>query len=242
VPFTSTHCFLGRTANVDYLESHYSVLMPGCSPHPPHAHLDEEILVVMHGTAELVVPAAQGNEPEIFPAPAGTAIYYPSYQLHTIRNPSQEPVSYAMLRWRSNAPAAKRGLWPQLLQGSWLRKENIPGPVAMKGIVDGPSVWLGKLHAHITRLQPGAGYGAHRDEHDVVIFLLEGAFELMNARIAAPALVFLPAGCLHDMKALGPGLTKYLVWEFHRTDPEYPAVESHIATAGGAYLSPEAAE
>ena len=107
---------------------------------------------------------------------------------------------------------------------------------------DGPSVWLGKLHAHITRLQPGAGYGAHRDEHDVVIFLLEGAFELMNARIAAPALVFLPAGCLHDMKALGPGLTKYLVWEFHRTDPEYPAVESHIATAGGAYLSPEAAE
>src|SRR5262249_41400263 len=70
VPFESVPCFFGRTEAVDFLECHYSVLMPGRSPHPPHAHMDEEILVVMNGEAELVVLASPGDaSPNIFPAP-----------------------------------------------------------------------------------------------------------------------------------------------------------------------------
>jgi oxalate decarboxylase/phosphoglucose isomerase-like protein (cupin superfamily) len=111
-------CFEGRTANVDSLECHYSVLMPGHSPHPPHAHLDEEILVVMNGAAELIVPKAKEDEtPQIFAAPAGTAIYYPSYQLHTIRNVSTEPVSYAMLRWKSRSLGEHQPLTPHSFNG-----------------------------------------------------------------------------------------------------------------------------
>ena len=60
VPFRLVPCFTGCTDNVDYLECHYSVLMPGCSPHLPHRHVDEEILVVMSGAAELVVAGVVG--------------------------------------------------------------------------------------------------------------------------------------------------------------------------------------
>ena len=214
-PFMPVSCFEGRTANVDSLECHYSVLMPGYSPHPPHAHLDEEILVVMNGAAELVVPKTKEDEaPQIFAAPAGTAIYYPSFQLHTIRNVSTEPVSYAMLRWKSGTLGERQSLTPQLIQWTWVRKQ-VRGPLSMTPLLDGPTGFLDKLHAHVTRIQPGAGYAAHRDTHDVAIFLIEGDIAVLGRPIAAPAVVFLPAGCLHDMKAAGAQPAKYLVWELH---------------------------
>lgn len=215
--FTPVPCFEGSTANADYAECHYSVLMPGASPHPPHAHLEEEILVVMDGEGELVVPRWNGDaSPNIFPAPAGSAIYYPAYQYHTIRNVSSEPVRYAMLRWKSGALRADRQLTPHFLQSGWLRNNKPRGPISMKGLFEGPTAFLAKLHAHITRVEPGAGYEAHRDTHDVAIFLLEGEVGIMGKRVAAPAVTFLPGGCLHDMRATGSSTAKYLVWELHR--------------------------
>ena len=126
--FTPVHCFLGRTDNVDYLECHYSILMPGFSPHLPHAHLDEEILVVMSGAAELVVAnSPRDDNPKIVAAPAGTAIYYPPYQHHTIRNASSEPVRYAMLRWRSPAISANDAPAVPLCAGEVARGRHFPG-------------------------------------------------------------------------------------------------------------------
>jgi redox-sensitive bicupin YhaK (pirin superfamily) len=92
----------------------------------------------------------------------------------------------------------------------------------MTPLLNGPTGFLGKLHAHVTRIQPGAGYAAHRDTHDVAIFLIEGDIAVLGRGIAAPAVVFLPAGCLHDMKAIGEQPAKYLVWELHGTAAELP--------------------
>ena len=43
--------FNGFTETLGHLTCHVSVLEPGVSPHPPHAHLEEEILVVLDGEA-----------------------------------------------------------------------------------------------------------------------------------------------------------------------------------------------
>jgi hypothetical protein len=86
-----------------------------------------------------------------------------------------------------------------------------------KRLFEGPTAYQGKLHAHSTRLTHGAGYAAHRDVHDVAIFLLDGEVTVMGERIAAPAVVFYPGGTLHDMTGSGEGLAKYLVFEFHRS-------------------------
>jgi len=228
--FTPVHCFLGRTDNVDYLECHYSILMPGFSPHPPHAHLDEEILVVMSGAAELVVAdSVHDSNPKILAAPAGTAIYYPPYQHHTIRNVSVEPVRYAMLRWRSPAISANKHLPSRFVPATWREADIFRGPVSMRMLSEGPSAFLGKLHAHVTRILPGGGYKAHRDAHDVSIFLIEGEIAVLGKSIAAPAVVFLPAGHLHDMRALGTEPAKYVVWEFHRAEPEHVPGEIRIS-------------
>jgi mannose-6-phosphate isomerase-like protein (cupin superfamily) len=217
VSFASTPCFLGHTDNAEYLECHYSVLMPGGCPHSPHAHLEEEILVVMRGSAELIVPnSIHDGNPQIFPAPTGTAIYYPSYQPHTIRNRSAQPVCYAMIKWKSPKINAAEQLKPQLVQSTWVQKNALPGTGSQTLLLEGATTFLDKLHAHVTRFQPGGGYAAHRDSHDVAIFLIRGQIAILGNCITVPAVVFLPARCLHDMKATGTEMAKYLVWEFHK--------------------------
>jgi glyoxylate utilization-related uncharacterized protein len=172
----------------------------------------------MSGAAELVVAKAPRDpDPKILPAPAGSAIYYPPFQHHTIRNASSEPVRYAMMRWKSPAISARKHLPSRFIRPIWLRGEA-PRPIALRVLFEGPSAFLGKLQAHVTRIAPGGGYAAHRDDHDVAIFLIEGEIAVLGKRIVAPAVVFFPAGELHDMKALGPREAKYVVWEFHRTD------------------------
>jgi hypothetical protein len=47
--------FHGYTANVEAMESHLSVLSAGHSPHRPHAHVEEELLVVLDGVAEILI-------------------------------------------------------------------------------------------------------------------------------------------------------------------------------------------
>lgn len=216
VSFTPVPCFLGRTANADFMECHYSVLMPGASPHPPHRHLEEEILVVMSGSAELVLPSS-GRAAEIIVSPAGAASYYPPYLQHTIRNASAEPVRYAMIKWRSASVSAAQHLDPLFLRSTWLQDDRARGPMAMRRLFEGPSAYLAKFHAHTTRIEPGAGYDAHRDSHDVAIFLLQGEIQVLGNKIPAPAVVFLPGGCLHDMQSAGTETAKYLVWEFHKS-------------------------
>jgi mannose-6-phosphate isomerase-like protein (cupin superfamily) len=221
VTFMPVHCFQGYTENVDYLECHYSVLMPGASPHLPHSHVDEEILVVMSGAAELVIASSPRDPgPKIMPAPAGSAAYYPPFQHHTIRNASSDPVRYAMLRWKSPAISAERHLQTRFVRSEWLQAES-RRPVAMQGLFEGASAFLRKLHGHVTRIAPAGGYAAHRDEHDVSIFLIEGEISILGKRIVAPAVVFIPAGHLHDMKGVGAKPAKYMVWEFHRTEARH---------------------
>jgi len=70
----------------------------------------------------------------------------------------------------------------------------------------------------VTWIAPGRGYAVHRDEHDVSIFLIEGEIAVLGKQVVAPAVVFFPAGHLHDMKAVGAKPAKYIVWEFHRTE------------------------
>jgi uncharacterized RmlC-like cupin family protein len=213
--FTPTHCFEGRTPNCDYLECHYSVLMPGHSPHAPHQHLHEEILVVMNGEAELMLPDAENLE-RVVRAPAGTGAYYPAYRPHTIRNGSTAPVSYAMLKWKSASVRPER-LRGQVIDSEWLRAEDSGEAKRLSTLFEGPTGFQGKLHAHTTRIAPGGGYAAHRDEHDVSIFLLEGEITVMGQRIVAPAVVFYPGGHLHDMHVSGETTARYLVWEFHKS-------------------------
>ncbi|HZS04700.1 MAG TPA: cupin domain-containing protein [Blastocatellia bacterium] len=83
------------TATLDELECHITTLKPGETPHPPHKHPDEELMIVREGTVEAMV---NGEMKRVGP---GSVIFQASNQLHSIRNVGQTDATYHVIKWNS---------------------------------------------------------------------------------------------------------------------------------------------
>lgn len=204
--------FETRTAHLDRLRAHVSILHPGACPHPPHVHIDEEALLVLAGEAELLVEG-EGSAPPRQPLHSGQLVLYPPGSRHSIRNVGNLPLRYLMLRWFARPRVPHR--WQRVRLQPW--GQTAPATSMPRRVVvlhDAPSTWLARLHCHATWLQAGAGYPEHRDPHDLAIVLLEGTIEVRGRQMHAPALVFCPAGTPHDMRNPTPAVARYLVLEW----------------------------
>jgi mannose-6-phosphate isomerase-like protein (cupin superfamily) len=209
--------FRGSTPILDEMSCHAAVLSPGHSPHAPHIHPHEELLIVLDGEAELVIadgPSAENARLErVLP---GGFSYYPSGQHHTIRNPGEAPVTYLMFKWQSEA--AKPEAEP--LATSIFRYGDNAEPDGSKGFVTRrlfhqPTSQLGRLHCHETWLAPGAGYAPHVDAYDVAILTLSGRVETLGREVEPNSVVFYATGEKHGIRNIGQAPARYLVFEFH---------------------------
>ena len=206
--------FKGSTPVLDEIGCHVSVLSAGCSPHPPHTHLEEELLLVLDGEAELLVPTGPDDlTPRIERLQSGSFVYYPSYQYHTLRNPERSPVTYLMFKWR----AAPDEICEPLSTHVARLPAAVGGPASFstKVLFEGATAFLGKLHAHSSELRPGGGYSSHVDAHDVAIVVLSGEVETNSRRLGPHSVVYFAAGEPHDMKNASTEIARYLVFEFH---------------------------
>ncbi len=68
-------------------------LKPGMSPHPPHQHPEEEIMVVTEGTGEISV---EGKITKVGP---GTMMYCAAGKLHGIVNTGKTPLLFYYYKW-----------------------------------------------------------------------------------------------------------------------------------------------
>ena len=87
--------FQAPTATLDELECHVTTLNPGESPHAPHKHVDEEIIIIKEGTVESLV----GGQKHILGP--GSVIFQASNQEHAIRNVGKTPATYHVFKWNS---------------------------------------------------------------------------------------------------------------------------------------------
>ncbi|MEQ8966464.1 MAG: cupin domain-containing protein [Azospirillaceae bacterium] len=204
----------------DILTCHASVLSPGQSPHPPHSHAEEEILVVLDGEAELLI--GDGPDPDaatIHPMRPGMFVYYPAYRHHSLRNAGERPLTYLMFKWRGTPIATDSVLGTTIIDPA----RHAPDrrlPYRNSLLFEGPTSYLGKLHAHVSEAEPGGGYDPHRDEHDVALVVLDGAIETLGRRVEPFGVVYYAGGELHGLRGKGPGTARYLVFEFHAADGE----------------------
>jgi uncharacterized cupin superfamily protein len=81
------------TPTLDELEIHVSTLNPGKSPHPPHQHQHEEILIVKDGTLDTF---QSGTTRRVGP---GGIIFQASNELHNVTNVGQTPATYYVIGW-----------------------------------------------------------------------------------------------------------------------------------------------
>jgi XRE family transcriptional regulator, regulator of sulfur utilization len=87
--------FHGPTTTLEDLDCHVTTLNPGESPHSPHQHPEEELMVVKEGTLEVLV---NGEIKRVGP---GSVVFQASNQLHSIRNVGQTQATYHVFKWVS---------------------------------------------------------------------------------------------------------------------------------------------
>jgi XRE family transcriptional regulator, regulator of sulfur utilization len=90
--------FDGHTALLDHFECHASTLNPGQSTHPPRRQPDEELVIVKEGTIE----AELNDQPR--KVEAGSAIFVAANDLYGVRNTSDAPATYYVMKWSTTAP------------------------------------------------------------------------------------------------------------------------------------------
>jgi uncharacterized cupin superfamily protein len=81
------------TPTLDELEIHISTLEPGKSPHAPHQHQHEELLIIKEGTLETL---QSGATRRVGP---GGIIFQASNELHNVTNVGRSPATYFVIGW-----------------------------------------------------------------------------------------------------------------------------------------------
>lgn len=74
------------------------VLEPGKTPHPPHRHPEEEVMIIESGHGEIV---CDGKTTKVGP---GTAMYTTPNAEHGIVNTGTEPIVFYFIKWQGQGP------------------------------------------------------------------------------------------------------------------------------------------
>jgi mannose-6-phosphate isomerase-like protein (cupin superfamily) len=208
--------FRGSTPTLESMACHASILEPGHSPHAPHAHIEEELLIVLDGEANIVLadgPSEEGAHVEkLHP---GEFVYHAPYRHHTIRNTGATPVTYLMFKWRAAPANDAAPLATSIFRDHIVHSASAPKSFAHQRLVEHPTTFLQKLHAHVTVMKPGAGYAPHTDEYDVAIVVFAGTVKTVGRTVEPHGVIYYAAGEPHGMQNVGKTPARYLVFEFH---------------------------
>jgi quercetin dioxygenase-like cupin family protein len=88
------------TATLDQLEMHVSKLDPGKMSHPPHRHVNEELIILKEGSCETL---SNGQWVRV---EAGSVVFNASNSLHGFRNIGAMPAVYHVINWSPNKDVA----------------------------------------------------------------------------------------------------------------------------------------
>ena len=242
--WTPHFLFKGHTKGLYTWSGHVSVLAKGTIPHPPHRHPYEEVLLLLTGAVDIVVPDAPGADRDgrIGLRP-GQFVYYPRHFAHTLETTSPEPANYLMFDWTNPKPAVRAdalrfgvfdtgaasgdagaaggdagtGGQPGAgsATGAAAGSGGPQGGLATRVVFEGPTAYLRRLHCHVSTLSPGGGYEPHADPYDVAIVVLEGEVETLGQTLRPHGVIAYPAGTPHGIRNSGDTAARYVVFEFH---------------------------
>jgi mannose-6-phosphate isomerase-like protein (cupin superfamily) len=211
--------FNGSTSNLRSLSCHVSVLTQNSCPHPPHAHDEEEILMLLSGEVDIVIQTGDSpDETHRKQLKTDQFVYYPADFFHTLETTSNDPANYLMFKWRSDK--ANNGSKLSFGQFEMFDRREISAVeegFEYRLVFDGPTAYLRRFQCHTSTLTPGAGYEPHIDAYDVAIVVMEGEVETLGERLGPHSVIFYPGGEPHGMHNPGEVTAKYIVFEFHKT-------------------------
>ena len=93
-PFGELRVYLdGSTDQLKAMTFGSLQLKPGATPHPPHEHPEEEIMIITEGTGDIT---CDGKVTKVAP---GTSMYCAAHKLHTIVNTGKTPLLFYYFKW-----------------------------------------------------------------------------------------------------------------------------------------------
>jgi mannose-6-phosphate isomerase-like protein (cupin superfamily) len=92
----------GETPGCSSLVTGRFIVDPGKSPHPPHVHDDEEVLIVGSGHGEII---CDGKTTKVGP---GSMMYSTPNVAHGLNNTGQEPLTFYFVKWTPRASTQAR--------------------------------------------------------------------------------------------------------------------------------------
>ena len=209
--------FKGMTRDLIKIVCHISLLKAGKIPHLPHSHSEEEILILLSGSINIILPAIDAKQKDkIITVKKGEMAYYPSYLLHTLKATGNKPAKYIVFKWRSIRKMNNKANTFEKLD-LFSNSKKINGTKGSKrldlfNIVTG---YLRKLHCHISALLPGEGYDPHSDHYNVAAIVLDGELETLGQKIRQYDIAFYLSEDSHGMRNTGRHTAKYIIFEFH---------------------------
>lgn len=209
--------FRGFTKGMHDLSCHASVLTQNNCPHPPHAHQEEELLLLLSGEVDLILPNAQSCEGnQTIHLKPGRFVCYPSQFPHTLQTTSEAPANYLMFKWSAGTKKKQSELaFGEYSMFNPQDEREVKSGFTTRLVFESPTRYLRRLHCHTSLLTPGAGYEPHADKYDVSIVVLEGEVETIGQRVGPYGVIFYAAGKPHGMRNPGSAVAKYIVFEFH---------------------------
>jgi XRE family transcriptional regulator, regulator of sulfur utilization len=91
------------TATLDELEMHITTLNPGLSSHPPHQHVNEELVIIKEGTVEVL------SDGKWVRLGSGSVVFNASNSPHALRNVGSTPATYHVINWSPNKAVKPAG-------------------------------------------------------------------------------------------------------------------------------------
>lgn len=85
--------FVDRTPTMDRLSCHATTVNPGMASHPPHQHVEEELIIIKEGTFEVM---QNGKVTEAGP---GSVIFEASNEMHGMRNVGETQGTYFVVKF-----------------------------------------------------------------------------------------------------------------------------------------------
>jgi mannose-6-phosphate isomerase-like protein (cupin superfamily) len=92
----------GETPGCSSLVTGRFVIDPGKSPHAPHVHDDEEVLIVESGHGEII---CDGKTTKVGP---GSVMYSRPNDAHGINNTGTEPLTFTFVKWIPRGTASSK--------------------------------------------------------------------------------------------------------------------------------------
>jgi quercetin dioxygenase-like cupin family protein len=174
--------FDAPTPTLEKFEVHVTTLRPGMSPHQPHHHPWEEMLLMIEGDVEVSINGLKHR------AGPGFLIFFASHDVHNLVNIGDKPATYFVINFYTDAvhtvpsqSAAIRNV-PGMLPSSVTNCDSLPATPTKTGyhreIVDSATLTFLELESHVTILNPGGGRPANvRDPGDEFFVIKSGAIE-----------------------------------------------------------------